>query len=165
VNALAYKKFVRFLLFAVWGLSCGTTLPRRYVVEENLGEFSYRRFQRMAQAELPLPDDPGQGYTAAYIRHRDTGPVTLSTAFVSVYRKEEGLEAKIRKQLDNLEGYSHRDIELEGEHVIEVHGAPEESWILWISGRHVIKLSAPSQASIPEAMLERYFELYPSDVE
>ncbi|MAQ14899.1 MAG: hypothetical protein CMN30_08900 [Sandaracinus sp.] len=145
------------LLFA----ACSPALPARYVVEKDLDGFAYRRYQHVLDVELPVEGNPAEGHTATYFR-RGEGSVVLATAFVTVYAEARGLAAELRERMEDLATYDAAVAEREGENVWVLDG--DEPWVLWVSGRHVVKLGGPAGGEVPEALLETYLDLYPSDL-
>lgn len=144
--------------------ACGGGLPARYVVEQDIGELAYRRYQKTLGVELVIEGNPGTGHTASYLR-RGRERVAVATAFVTVYERARSLSAEARDWLSGLQGYRFETRELSGHHVWTLDGGPAERWVAWVSGRHLIKLGAPEGESVPDALAERYLALYPSDLD
>lgn len=144
--------------------ACGSSLPARYVVEQNLGDFRYRRYQRVLDVEFPVHGNEAVGHTASYVRRDHGAEVIFATAFVTVYERPSGLVAEVRDRLDTLGTYRVEVGELEGDHVWWLDGGSDR-WALWVSGQHVVKLGAPRGEEIPEDIAETYVDLYPSDLD
>lgn len=143
---------------------CGSSLPARYVVERDMGDFRYRRYQQVLDVEFPVADNPAVGHTASYVRRDHGEEVVFATAFVTVYEKPTALVAEVHDRLDTLGTYEVDVGELEGEHVWWLDGGSDR-WALWVSGKHVVKLGAPRGEEIPEDIAEIYVDLYPSDLD
>lgn len=151
-----------FLL--LWLLcACGPTLPPRYVVERDVGELAYRRYQHVLDVELPVEGNAAEGHTATYLRRGEGEQVALATAFVTVYAQAASLAEELRDRLDELASYELTTVKREGEWVWQLEG-DEATWVLWVSGRHLVKLGVPAGRELPEELLEAYTDLYPSDL-
>ena len=150
------------LLVAAISMACGTALPTRYVLERDVDGFAYRRYQHVLDVEIPLQGNDAEGHTATYFRRGESG-VVLATAFVTVYAKAPGLAAEIRERMEDLTTYQVSVEEREGEHVWVLAG--DAPWLLWVSGRHVVKLGGPMGGGVPESLAEAYLDLYPSDLD
>ena len=154
----------RVLLLLLLLGACGSDLPSRYVIERDLESLRYRRYQKTLGVEFVVPNNPAQGHTATYLRR--SGPnVAVATAFVTVYAKPESLAAEVRDRVRNLERYKITVEELAGGYAFVLDGGPDERWTLWVSDRYVVKLGAPEDEPVPEALLEAYMDAYPSDLD
>ena len=150
------------LLIATPG--CGGGLPARYVVEQDIGDLAYRRYQKTLGVELVIDGNAGVGHTASYLR-RTRDRVLVATAFVTVYERAAALTAEARDWLMGLDGYRVAVTEVSGHHVWTVDGGPTERWLAWVSERQLVKLGAPEGDDVPAALAERYLDLYPSDLD
>ena len=76
---------MRTLLVVALGLSaaCGASIPTLFVVEKDLDDFSYRRYQHVLDVEFQVAGNPAEGHTATYFRRGGSG-VVIATAFVTV---------------------------------------------------------------------------------
>ena len=160
--------FVRLLVFTMIVAGCGPSRPARYVVESDLGAFAYRRYQRVLDVEVPVAGNPAEGHTATYVaRRRDGAEVVFATAFVTVYERAASLVAEVRERLAELASLELRTGRAHRANVwrLSETGAQEATWVLWISGRHLIKLGGPPGEGIPDDLLRRYLSLYPSDLD
>jgi len=138
-------------LLVVAGLAgCATSVPTRYVVERDIDDFGYRRYQHVLDVEFQVAENPAEGHTATYFRRGDR--VVLATAFVSVYEKARGLAEEIRERVEDLATYDAAMQKLEGEWVWVLEG--DAPWVLWVSANRVIKLGGPAGGAVPEAVLE-----------
>lgn len=144
-------------------LACSATLPTRRVIEHDLGPYAYRRYQRTLDLEFVIDGNPGVGHTATYVRRHGEHPL-LSTAFVTEYEHAASLAAEVGDRLDSLGTYERRMTRVDGEWVHELTSG-EETWLVWVSGAHVVKLGAPLGRSVPEDVADAYLDLYPSDLD
>jgi len=144
--------------------ACGPKLPPRYVVEKDVGSYRYSRYQQVLDVEIPIAGDPAVGHTATYVRGGDE--VRVTPAFVTVYEKPRGLTETARQRLRNMPGYTLVTREVEGEFVWQVRGEGGDTWLVWVSGPHLVKLGVPEgKDRVPEALAEVYLDLYPSDLD
>jgi hypothetical protein len=88
----------------------------------------------------------------------------LVSAFVSVYDHAASLAAEVKTRIEGLGSYEASVIERERAHVWLLDGG-EDRFLLWVSGRFVVKLGAAGGAELPEDLVERYLVLYPSDLD
>jgi len=154
----------RWLLLGAVMLGCGGGLPARYVIEHDIDQLAYRRYQKTLGVELVIEGNAGVGHTASYLR-RSHERVAVATAFVTVYEHAHSLSAEARDWLSGLEGYRFGVTELSGHYVWTLDGGESERWVAWVSGRYLVKLGAPEGEAVPEALADRYLALYPSDLD
>lgn len=144
--------------------ACGPKLPPRYVLEKDLDGFKFRRYQQVLDVELPLEGNPAVGHTATYVRGGKT--VHVAPVFISVYQRGAGLAESVRQRLRNMTGYTFDIVKTHGEYVYRMRGDSKDSWLLWLSGRQLVKLGAPDgESEVPALLIEAYLEAYPSDLD
>jgi hypothetical protein len=146
-------------------LACGSNLPARYVIERDAGDFAYRRYQRVLDVEVVVPSNAATGYTATYLHRGKQSDVAIATAFVSVYDHPTSLVAEVHERLTALARYRMSVIELGSGNVWLLDGGPNERWAAWVSNRYLVKLGAPAAEEFPEALVDAYMNLYPSDLD
>ena len=145
-------------------LACGPKLPPRYVVEQDIGDARYRRYQKVLDIEIPVAGNPAVGHTATYAERGST--LHITPVFVTVYQRAHGLTETVRTRLRAMPGYEVSPREVDGEHVWLVEGESRDRWIVWASSQHLVKLGVPEGAREPNAdVLEAYLDLYPSDLD
>jgi len=144
-------------------VACAPTLPARLVVEHDLGPYSYRRYQRTLDVEFSVAGNAAVGHTATYVRRHGDHPL-LATAFVTEYDHAAGLSAELQERLESLGTYQRTMKRVDGEWVHEL-SAGDETWLIWTSGSHLVKLGAPSGREMPEDVTDTYLDLYPSDLD
>ncbi len=144
--------------------ACGAGVPTRYVVERDLGDLSYRRYQRVLDVEVPVEGNDAVGHTATYVTRGRGRSVDIATAFVTVYARPASLTAEVGERLRDLGAYEITVVERAGDYVWHLEGG-DDDWLVWVSGRHVIKLGGPPGAPPPDDLLEAYVDLYPSDLD
>jgi hypothetical protein len=145
-----------------WG--CGPQRPPRYVIESDVAGFHYRRYQKVLDIEVPIPENPAVGHTATYVRSGEP-PVALPV-FVTAYERGRGLGESVRQRLRSMEEYTLDVRKLSRENVWQMRGESGDVWLLWVSGRELVKIGAPDgEPQVPPAIAEAYLELYPSDLD
>lgn len=147
-------------LLLVFVAGCAASIPARFVVEKDIDDFSYRRYQHVLDVEFQVAENPAEGHTATYFRRGDQ--VILATAFVTVYEKAPGLAEEVRERVEDLATYEAEMQKLEGEWVWVLRG--DAPWVLWVSANRVVKLGGPAGGAVPEPVLEEYLSIYPSDL-
>jgi hypothetical protein len=146
-------------------LGCGGSRPHRYVIEEDLGAFAYRRYQKTLGVEITIPENRAVGHTATYLRRSGSERVAVATAFVTVYEHARSLSAEVAERVQPLARYRVSVAERSGGHAFLLDAGPSERWLVWVSGRHVVKLGAPAGEDFPEAVVDAYMSEYPSDLD
>ena len=146
-------------------LGCGSSLPSRFVLERDIEEFSYRRYQKVLDEEVQVPGNNAVGHTAGYVRRDGGRIVAFAIAFVTVYDRAAALSAEIRIRLKDKASYSFSVKDVGGGHVWVLDGGETERWALWVSGRYLIKVGAPTYEKIPEQIVADYMIEYPSDLD
>lgn len=145
-------------------LGCAPQRPPRYVIESDVAGYHYRRYQKVLDIELPLAGNRAVGHTATYVRPGD--PLEIVPVFVTRYERATGLAEDIRQRLRALAGYALEVQTLSREHVWLLRGEGGDVWLLWVSGRHLVKIGAPEgDPRVPAALAEAYLDRYPSDLD
>lgn len=153
---------VAFVL-AMMGLGCAPKRPPRYVIETDLAGFHYRRYQKVLDVELPIPENPAVGHTATYVRAGDAPQIL--PVFVTSYQHGPGLAESVRQRLRAMEEYQLNVKKLSRENVWQMRGESGDVWLLWVSGKELVKIGAPDgEPQVPAAVVEAYLDLYPSDL-
>lgn len=152
-------------LCAAWScVACGASLPARGVLESDLGEYRFRRYQQVLDVEFSVADNPAVGHTATYIR--PGGALSISPAFVTVFERSAGLAPSVRKELRAMQTYQYGVQKVHGEHVWTLDGEGGDRWLLWPSGARIIKLGVPEDGDeVPEDVRKAYLKAYPSDLD
>jgi hypothetical protein len=144
--------------------ACGPKLPPRYVIEKDVGGYKFRRYQQVLDVELPIDGNEAVGHTATYVRGGKT--IRVAPVFVTVYQKSAGLTESVRQSLRAMQAYTFDITKQSGAYVYRMRGEGGDSWLLWVSGPHLVKLGAPEgEKEVPEELLESYLDQYPSDLD
>ena len=152
------------LLCSLAAVGCGTSLPARYVIEQDLQGYAFRRYQSSLDIDVPVEANSAQGYSAAYL-HRAGKRVDIVTAFVTVYERPGSLTAEVRQSLNVLPGYKLQTEEHFGQYVWVLRAGSEPQYVVWPCGRFLVKLGAKTLPELPEELAEAYAALYPSDLD
>lgn len=171
IFAIAFAAMRRVLAIALTLAalpSCAATIPPRFVLERDVGGWAYRRYQRVLDVEIPVEGRGAVGHTATYVRRatRTSRDVPFANVFVAVYDDAHGLSAEVRRQVRALGSYESAVRAYGGGYVFYLDAGPGDSWALWVSGPHVVKVGAGAELdAVPEDLVNAYMALYPSDLD
>jgi hypothetical protein len=143
--------------------------PERGVLESNITSWRFRRYQKLLDVEIWVPGNPAVGYTATYVRkdaerENRVRQEAIASAFVTRYEQDRGVLRAMLELAQRLENDAGYDVEVQSPGdvlVISITGKGE-SWALWYSAGHVIKIGGRGLPSVPEELVEAYGERYPS---
>lgn len=142
--------------------ACGPGIPDRFVLERDFEGLRFRRYQHVLDVELVIESNSAEGHIATYVVTGAEEP-RIVTAFVTVYDHPASLAAEVRARLQTVGSYQ-QSVERRERAYMHVLRDGEEEWVLWVSGRYVVKLGA-AVGGVPEELLERYLDPYPSDLD
>lgn len=142
---------------------CGSSIPTRFVIERDIGRFSYRRYQRVLDVELAIEGNVAEGHTATYVRRSGTD-VEYVNAFVTNYQNPAGLSAEVRRLVRSLASYDVTVIDVGGR-VFRLDGGEGDRWVLWVSGSHVVKVGGTANEELTREVVSAYLSTYPSDLD
>ncbi|RMH40526.1 MAG: hypothetical protein D6689_13460 [Deltaproteobacteria bacterium] len=158
---------------AAFASACGgrPPPPKRLVIESNVASWTFRRYQRLVDVEVWVPDNRAVGHTASYaaaaaVKRGRLADDDVVHAFVTRYAKPDGvLRATVAfaRRLAQEAGYQVEERTIEGVRLYAVAGQGE-AWVLWCSGRYIVKLGGRGRSSVPGALVEAYGERYPSSL-
>ena len=150
--------------------SCGpsSALPRRRVVESDVGSWWFRRYQHVKDVEMGIAGNPADAHTAVYARDEAVKAASVSeadvaVAFVTEYKSRKGVAtalANLMEALSTDEGYKVARKEVGGRRVMLVTQG-DEAWAFWASGRYVVKVGGRGVRSVPSGLVRRYSAIYP----
>ncbi len=165
-RAAAFSPYTVSLLwsvFATFCTACGPSLPARYVIEQDVAAYRYRRYQQLLDVELQVEGNPAISHAATYVRSGET--VQMVPVVLTAYESANGLAEDLRQRLRGIEGYTLGAANVSGSDVWHFRGEDGDAWWLWVSGPYFIKLgAAEGESEPPEALAEAYLKLYPSAV-
>lgn len=167
------RPLVLVALVALVATSCGgrPPVPRRGVVEADVGSWKFRRFQPVLDVEVWVPDNKAEAFTASYVsdpaerrgRIEDRDVVNV---FVTRYERTAGVlreTVKLARRLAQESGYSIDEGKVGGVRSVSILGHGE-AWIMWASGNYVVKVGGRGREDVPSSMVEYYGERYPSSL-
>jgi hypothetical protein len=144
-------------------MGCGQQRPPRYVIEKDVAGYHYRRYQQVTDIELPIPENPAVGHTATYVRGGES--VQVLPVFVTSYERAPGLAESVRQRLRSMDEYQLGVKKVGRENVWQMRGESGDVWLLWISGKELVKIGAPNGApQVPDEVANAYLAVYPSDL-
>lgn len=153
-------------------VACGghAPVPKRLVVESDLGSWKYRRFQGpLLDVEVWIEGNKGLAYSASYItsdaeKRGHIEDKDLVNVTVTSYEKPEGVvreTVKLVRRLAQEKGYQVDETKIKGVRALSITG-PGEAWVMWPSKTHVVKVGGQGRTSVPGAIVEDYGDRYPS---
>lgn len=153
-------------------VGCGgqKPVPKRLVVEGDLGSWHYRRFQGpLLDVEVWIDGNKGEAYSASYITSEaeKKGKIEdkdLVNVTVTAYEKPDGVvreTVKLVRRLAQEKGYQVDEEKISGVRALTIKG-PSEAWVMWPSKTHVVKVGGQGRTSVPGSVVESYGDRYPS---
>ena len=144
-------------------------MPKRGVVEGDLGSWKFRRFQPVLDVEVWVDNNKAEAFTASYIAdeaekkgHIDDKDVV--NVFVTRYEKDDGVlreTVKLARRLAAEQGYQVDERKIGGARTLTIDGHGE-AWVMWASRKHVVKVGGRGRDSVPDSMVSSYADRYPS---
>lgn len=164
---------VLFVAVVVLATACGghPPVPKRGVVETDLGSWKFRRFQGpLLDVEVWVDGNKAEAYSASYItaEAEQRGRIEdkdLINVFVTRYEKPDGViraTVKFARRLAQ-EGYQVEEDKIAGARTLSITGRGE-AWVLWPSTQYVVKVGARGRTGVPSSMVESYADRYPSQL-
>lgn len=168
---IGYHRGMKWLVALVLIAACGgrPPVPKRGVVEQDLGEWKFRRFQPVLDVEVWVEDNKAEAFTASYVREEaeKRGRIDdkdLVNVFVTRYVRDEGVlreAVKFARRLASEGGYTVDEGKVGGVRAVTITGN-HEAWVMWASKLHVVKVGGRNLDRVPEGMVESYGDRYPS---
>jgi hypothetical protein len=143
--------------------------PPRGVVEADVGDWRFRRYQEVLDVEVWVDGNRGVAYTATYARDaaEKVNRLTdedIATAFVTRYERDEGVlreTVKFVRRLAQEAGYQVEETKVGGVRCVVITGH-EEAWAMWSAPKHVVKIGGHGRTTVPSGLVESYGDRYPS---
>jgi hypothetical protein len=165
---------MRLLLVVVIIAACGgkPPIPKRLVVEGDVGSWKFRRFQGpLLDIEVWVDGNKGEAYSASYITasSEKVGHIAdkdLVNVTVTKYERTDGVvreTVRLVRRLAAEKGYQVDEKKLKGVRALRITG-PSESWVMWPSGNYVVKVGGQGRDTIPDSMVASYGDRYPSQL-
>lgn len=153
-------------------VACGGTppVPKRAVVESDLGSWKFRRFQGpLLDIEVWIDGNKGEAFSASYItsdaeKRGQIAEKDLVNVTVTRYEKPDGVvreTVKLVRRLAQEKGYQVDETKIEGVRVLTITG-PSEAWAMWPSTKAVVKVGGQGRTNVPSSVVEDYGDRYPS---
>jgi hypothetical protein len=154
--------------------ACGghPPIPRRGVVETDLGSWKFRRFQGpLLDVEVWVDGNKAEAYSASYITSaaEQRGRIDdndLVNVFVTRYETSDGVvraTVKLARRLAQEGGYQVEEDKIAGARTLTITGRGE-AWVMWPSNQHVVKVGGRGRSAVPASMVENYVDRYPSQL-
>src|SRR5215203_5557639 len=171
-NGVRYGGMRVLLLVLITVGACGgkPPLPRRGVLESDLGSWKFKRFQGpLLDIEVWVEGNRGEAYSASYITAdaEKTGRVSdndIVNVSVTRYERDEGVvraTVKLARRLAAENGYQVEEGKIGDTRALTIKGA-SEIWVMWPSNGHVVKVGGRGREDVPKTMVESYASRYPS---
>ena len=162
---------VTLVVLAVAAAACGghPPVPKRGVVEADLGAWKFRRFQPVLDVEVWVENNKAEAYTASYVAEdaEKRGHVEdkdVVNVFVTRYEHDEGIvreTVKLARRLAAEQGYLVDESKISGTRALTINGHGE-SWVLWAAKNHVVKVGGRGRENVPAAIVASYGDRYAS---
>src|SRR5262245_43345844 len=153
--------------------ACGGSppIPKRGVVEGDLGAWKFRRFQPVLDVEVWVDGNKAQAYTASYVTDdaEKTGHVEdkdVVNVFVTRYEKPDGVlreTVKLVRRLAAEGGYQVDEDKVGGVRALTIHGHGE-AWVMWAAKAHVVNVGGRGRETVPDGVVKSYGDRYPSQI-
>ncbi|HTJ47578.1 MAG TPA: hypothetical protein VL463_36020 [Kofleriaceae bacterium] len=169
-------RWLAFVIVVAFAVACGghPPPPPRGVMESDLGEWKFRRFQPLLDVEVWVKDNKAEAYTATYVNDRAErehptrlGPTDLVNVFVTRYQKPDGvLREMVRfvRRLAQEAGYQVDEAKIGGVRVVTIAGH-DEWWAMWAASGAVVKIGGRGRIDAPGDVVSDYGKRYPSLIE
>lgn len=166
---------MRALLVAIalTAFACGghPPVPKRGVVESDLGSWKFRRFQAVLDVEVWVEGNKAEAFSASYItadaeKRGHIDDKDLVNVFVTRYATPEGVvraTVKLARRLAQDGGYQVEEAKIAGARTLTITGRGE-AWVLWPSKLYVVKVGGRGHSQVPTSMVENYVDRYPSQL-
>ena len=164
---------MRLILVFVMIAACGGSppVPKRGVVEGDLGSWKFRRFQPVLDVEVWVEGNKAEAYTASYVTDaaEKRGKVEdgdIVNVFVTRYEREDGVvreTVKLARRLAAEQGYQVDENKIGGARALSITGNGE-AWVMWPAKKHVVKVGGRGRENVPSSMVESYADRYPSQL-
>jgi hypothetical protein len=151
--------------------SCGgrPPPPARGVAEAAIADWEFRRFQEVLDVEVWVSHNRGIAYAGTYVkaaaeRSGRLGDDDVVNVFVTRYQRDDGVlraTVKFLRRLAQEAGYQVEEEKVEGVRLVVISGNGE-TWAMWASRGHVVKVGGRGRSGVPENVVEWYGERYPS---
>lgn len=148
----------------------GAPIPKRGVVEGDLGSWKFRRFQGpLLDVEVWIEGNKGVAHSASYITadSEKRGQITdrdLVNVTVTKYEKDDGVvreTVRFARRLAAEKGYQVEEEKIEGVRLLQIKG-PDETWVIWPAKGYVVKIGGQGRTNVPGGLIEDYGDRFAS---
>src|SRR3954466_15004366 len=141
-------------------VACGgkPPVPKRGVVEADLGSWKFRRFQPVLDVEVWVENNKAEAFTASYVSeeaekrgHVEDNDVV--SVFVTRYARPDGVlreTVKLARRVAGEQGFSVGEHKVGDARTLTISGHGE-SWELWPAKAHVIKVGGRGRKNVPSS--------------
>jgi hypothetical protein len=161
-------------ILATWLAACGgrPPVPKRLVVEGDLGSWKFRRFQGpLLDYEVYIDGNKGEKYSASYItsdaeKRGKIDDKDLVNVTVTKYEHKEGIvraTVKLVRRLAQEKGYQVNEKKIGGVRTLTILGSGE-MWAIWPSGNYVVMVGGQGRETVADSMVGKYGDRYPSQL-
>jgi hypothetical protein len=164
---------MRLSIIVLLLVACGGSppIPKRGVVEGDLGSWKFRRFQPVLDVEVWVEGNKAEAYTASYVTEKaeKAGKVEdkdIVNVFVTRYESDVGVvreTVKLARRLAAEQGYQVDENKIGGARALSITGNGE-AWVMWPAKKHVVKVGGRGRENVPSSMVESYADRYPSQL-
>jgi hypothetical protein len=161
------------LCFVVVAAACGgrPPIPKRYVVESDVGAWKFRRIQEVLDVEVWVDNNKAEAFTASYItadaeKRGKVDEKDVVSVFVTHYEKPDGVlreTVKLARRLAAEQGYKVDEDKIGGARALTISGRGE-AWVMWASDKYVVKVGGRGREDVPKALVASYAKTYPSQL-
>ena len=151
----------RVLVFAAFVGCAHAELSERHIIEVDVGDWVYRRYQKVEDIEFQVPNNSGVGHTAVYQTRDTMGRVNvprsaMAVAFVTEYERAEDVKKYLEDKVQELKGYK-----IKKEKEFWRLSGDGDAWALWASGKYIVKVGVPDGTTVPTELVTAYRQVYP----
>ena len=154
------------------GAACfgAAPVPKRGVVEGDLGSWKFRRFQGpLLDVEVWIEGNKGVAHSASYItaESEKRGQITdkdLVNVTVTKYEKDDGIvreTVRFARRLASEKGYQVEEDKVEGVRLLQIKG-PDETWVIWPARGYVVKIGGQGRSNVPDELIDDYGDRFAS---
>ncbi len=162
---------VAMVIATLFLTGCGgrPPVPRRGVVEGDVGGWKFRRFQPVLDVEVWVEGNEAEAFTASYVRDEAERRGRIEdrdvvSVFVTRYQLDRGVlreTVKLARRLAQESGYVVDEGKIGGVRAVTIVGHGE-AWVMWAAGKHVVKVGGRGRDDVPSGVVESYGDRYPS---
>jgi hypothetical protein len=158
-----------WLLISVAACGGAPPVPKRGVVETDIGSWKFRRFQPVLDVEVWVADNTAEAFTASYVldaaeKRGTINDDDLANVFVTRYQNADGVlreTVRFARRLAKEQGYQIDEEKIDGVRVFKITGNGE-IWAMWAAKSYVVKIGGRGRKNLPRDLVEAYGDRYHS---